>query len=163
MSGRVGYSFELTPNNEIVWEYKTPLISGQPASQGDTLVINNNLTFRLKRYPTDYSAFDGKDLSSQGYIELNPDTEYCDQVLPIEEVGMDYQLQIFPNPVKNRLTIEWEGMPYSDIRIFDVLGIQLASFNVSGGRKYVDVATWEAGIYFVQVDGNALQKFVVSK
>ena len=54
-SGRFGYSVELTPDNEVVWEYKTPRNEPAPATQGDTLAINNNLTFRLNRLPVSYT------------------------------------------------------------------------------------------------------------
>ncbi|MEL6989244.1 MAG: aryl-sulfate sulfotransferase, partial [Bacteroidota bacterium] len=38
--GRFGYIFEIDENQEIVWEYKTPLaITGMPANQGDSLGI----------------------------------------------------------------------------------------------------------------------------
>lgn len=50
-AGQYGYSFEMTPQQEIVWEYVTPLAGGEPVSQGDTLLINQNLTFRIERYP----------------------------------------------------------------------------------------------------------------
>ena len=33
-SGRQGYSFEITPSNQIVWEYITPLRAGTPVDQG---------------------------------------------------------------------------------------------------------------------------------
>ncbi|RMF32541.1 MAG: hypothetical protein D6765_00165, partial [Bacteroidetes bacterium] len=55
-SGRWGYTFELSPDGEVVWEYKTPLRGGAPVAQGDTLELNQNLTFRVRRYPTDYPA-----------------------------------------------------------------------------------------------------------
>ena len=66
--GRFGYTFEITPDNEIVWEYITPLRGGAVVPQGDTLLMNNNLTFRSHKYPVDFEAFDGKDLSSKGWI-----------------------------------------------------------------------------------------------
>ena len=68
--GRYGYSYEMTPNLDIVWEYKTPLRGGNPVPQGDTLQINNNLTFRMARIPSDAPAFVGRDLSPHR-ISLN--------------------------------------------------------------------------------------------
>ncbi len=162
-SGRFGYSFELTPEQEIVWEYKTPLKGGAQVPQGDTLTVNNNLTFRMKRYPSDFVAFDGKDLSQKGWIELNPDTTFCDELTPIAELMTDYQLRLFPNPASDQLTVEWEAGVYADICIFDLWGREVVRFDASGGRKYLDISSWEQGIYLVQIDGADWQKLVISR
>ena len=74
--GRWGDTREITPDGELAWRYKTPLINAggfaSPVSQGSEPTINQNMTFRAHRYPTDFAAFDGVDLSPQGVIELDP-------------------------------------------------------------------------------------------
>lgn len=163
-SGRFGYSFELTPENEIVWEYVTPLNGGQPATQGDTLEMNNNLTFRMNRFPADYAAFDGKDLSSKGYIEQNPNTTFCAQILPVAEQMKDYQLKVYPNPADQMITIEWEGGLYVDVAVYDLVGRQIvAPMSLSGGRKYLDTSDWEAGVYFVRINQAETVKVVIGR
>lgn len=162
-SGRFGYSFEMTPSNEIVWEYKTPLRMGQPASQGDTLAINNNLTFRLKRYPTDFAAFEGKDLSSKGYIELNPDTTFCNNTMTsINEFSLPSKMKVFPNPTSDLLTIEWDNMMKADLEIYNQLGHRVAAYpKCSGGRKYIMTDSWTPGIYFATINRAYSAKFIV--
>ncbi len=161
-SGRFGYTFELTPNDEIVWEYKTPLVAGNPATQGDTLTINNNLTFRVKRYPADFAAFDNKDLSGKGWIELMPDTNFCNTLTPLVEIIDESAFKVFPNPSNGFLTVEWDGMFYANIEIFNILGQRMDSFpKCSGGRKYIDTKQWEAGVYFVTIDGGYSRKVIV--
>ena len=159
--GRFGYSFETTPDDEIVWEYKTPIIGGAAATQGDTLEINNNLTFRMKRIPSGFAAFEGRDLSPQGYLELNPDEEFCDTILAIEDAMTDYKMKVFPNPSSNQVTIEWEAGRMVDVQIFDLLGQEITRFEASGGRKFLDVSTWHSGIYFIQVNQFAVTKLIV--
>ena len=163
ISGRTGYAFELTPNDEIVWEYKTPLIMGNPATQGDSLALNNNLTFRITRYPADYEAFEDKDMSGKGWIELNPDSLFCDQILPTTSVMKEYYLKVFPNPATNHVTIEWEGGLYAEVMIYDLVGRKVDSFRASGGRKYLDVSAYEAGFYFIEIEGREVEKFLVTK
>ena len=154
-SGRFGYSFEITPNNEIVWEYKTPIKGMIPATQGDTLAINNNLTFRMDRYPKDFAAFDGKDLSRKGWIELNPDTIFCDMLTATVNPMLESNFKVFPNPASNFLTIEWDGMMYVDMEVIDMIGQQVATFTCNGGRKYIDTSNWNSGVYFVSfIAGN---------
>ena len=74
--GRWGDTREITPDGDLAWRYKTPLINAggfaSPVSQGSVPSINQNLTFRAHRYPQDFPAFDNVDLSPQGVIELNP-------------------------------------------------------------------------------------------
>jgi len=159
-SGRFGYTFEVTPDNEIVWEYVTPLVGGAPVTQGDTLNINQNLTFRMKRYPTDYEAFDGRDLTPMGWLELNADSLFCDQILPTSEEMSNYYLSVFPNPANNQITIEWEGGVYADVMIYDILGREMDKFRASGGRKFVDIAAYQAGIYFVEIEGREVKRFI---
>lgn len=160
-SGRFGYTFELTPDNEIVWEYKTPIIMGNPATQGDTLAINNNLTFRMKRYPTDYTAFEGRDLSSKGWLELNPDSTFCELILPTEEVLDEGAFKVFPNPTSGQLTIEWDGMQYAEVAIYNLLGQLQERYRCSGGRKYLDTSRWEKGVYLIVIDGKYSRKVIV--
>lgn len=159
-AGRFGYNFEVTPENEIVWEYVTPINGGAQATQGDTLSINNNLTFRMKRFPVDYSAFDGRDLSAKGWIELEPDTFFCDQILPVTDVMSKYFLDIYPNPTTGHLTIEWEGGIYVEVEIFNTLGVKMKSFVATGGRKYLDISDWPAGVYIAQIGGIENLKFI---
>ncbi len=163
-SGRFGYTFELTPNNEIVWEYKTPLAGGSPATQGDTLVINNNLTFRMKRYPVDFAGFAGRDLSPQGWIELEPDSSFCDMLTSTMAPMDEANFKLYPNPASDFLTIEWDGMMYVDLEVFDMVGRKFASYsNCNGGRKFINTAPWPSGVYLVSfvADGNWYSRKVV--
>ena len=74
--GRWGDTREITPEGELAWRYKTPLINAggyaSPVSQGTTPDINQNMTFRAHRYPVSYAAFDNVDLTPQGVLELDP-------------------------------------------------------------------------------------------
>ena len=157
--GRFGYTFELTPDNEIVWEYKTPLVGGSPASQGDTLSVNNNLTFRVDRYPADFEAFDGRDIEATEYLELNPDTSFCALTSTFDI--SQYQLELYPNPAADVLTVEWSGGLWVDIELFDLLGRRVGHFKASGGRKYYSIAHLEEGTYIVRIDQKEIQKLLI--
>ncbi len=157
--GRFGYSFEMTPENEIVWEYKTPINGGAQATQGDTLEINNNLTFRIQRIPTDFPAFDGKDLSSDGWMELEPDSTFCQQILPVNDLIDMYSLNLYPNPANDMITIEWDAGKYIEMDVIDILGRQfIPSMKITGGRKFLNTSNWEDGLYFVRINKRAVLK-----
>ena len=153
-AGRFGYSVELTPENEIVWEYKTPIIGGSPASQGDSLSMNDNLTFRMDRYPIDFAAFEGKDLSPKGWIEQSPDSSFCANLITSIPPMVEANFKIYPNPATDFLTVEWDGMMYVNLEIIDMYGHVLTSYMGNGGRKYIDTKDWPGGVYFVSFKEN---------
>jgi hypothetical protein len=152
-SGGAGYSFELTPTDEIVWEYKTPLLGGQPVSQGTVLDDRTNNTFRMTRIPSDYVAFDGRDLTPQGYLELDPNLNFCDSLVSTMGPIVDYKLKLYPNPTSDQLVIEWESADMVDIDVYDALGRPVTQVESQGGRTYVNTSDWQAGFYFVMING----------
>jgi len=69
-AGAQGTFFEVTPKGKEVWRYVNPAYPIKPDTQkvdkdGNPKKINfmNFIVFRIYRYPHDYSAFKGKDLS----------------------------------------------------------------------------------------------------
>lgn len=74
--GRWGDTREITSDGELAWRYKTPLVNAggfaSPVSQGTQPSINQNMTFRAHRYPSDFPAFQSVMLEPQGVLELNP-------------------------------------------------------------------------------------------
>ncbi|MCP3928010.1 MAG: T9SS type A sorting domain-containing protein [Bacteroidetes bacterium] len=158
-SGRTGFTFELTPTNEIVWEFVTPLNGGSPAVQGESPA--NNQTFRVERYPIDYIGFEGKDLSPKGYIELNPDTTYCDMILPVSDIYFSDQLKIYPNPANERLTIDWQGIGKATVEVIDLPGKKVMEFEISRGCRNLNITDLQKGIYFVRVNGVQVRKLLV--
>jgi len=61
-----GRFFEIDPAGNIVWHYQNP-DDGSIVSQGGS--SGGFTTYRAERYPPDYSAFTGRDLTPQGIIE----------------------------------------------------------------------------------------------
>ncbi len=160
-SGRQGYIVELTPTNQIVWEYVTPRIGVNPATQGDTLQLNNNLTFRAFRYPIDYIAFDGKDLSPKGFLELEPNEEWCDRLVSVDNPEIPIS-RIYPNPATDMVHLTWDTGKIIDIEIVDILGRTRLKAKGNGGMKYLDISSLETNVYFIRIDGMTANKLVVA-
>ncbi len=161
--GRHGYSFEMTPEDEVVWEYVTPLKGGAAVEQGDTLDINNNLTFRMKRYPIDFAGFEGRTLEGDGFIEVGGDEAFCDQILPVEMSYINDDLKVYPNPTAGFVTLEWESKLYEEITILNTLGQVMYNREHSGGRIFLDVSSWDAGQYFIRTSGQGITKLIITK
>jgi uncharacterized protein (TIGR02145 family) len=74
--GQWGDIREVTPSGQIAWRYKTPLsVAGgfaSPVTQGTELFLTQNATNRAYRYPSDFGAFSGVELITEGFLELNP-------------------------------------------------------------------------------------------
>ena len=125
-------------------------------------MINNNLTFRNQRYPVDYPAFNDRSFLDHTWIENNPDSTFCDLISPTNDLAY-MMLNMFPNPAKNRFTLEWRADLYTKIEVIDIKGRQMLSFSATGGRKYIDVSEWRDGVYFIRVAGRAVRKLVVRR
>jgi len=69
-----GRFIEVTPENEIVWEYICPVIGSGPVDQGDNLTPSANGTFKGRRYQRDIQGFVGKKIVPGSQIELYPIT-----------------------------------------------------------------------------------------
>lgn len=159
LNGRTGYAFEMTPENEIVWEYIVPIKNGTFISQGET--AQNNLTFRIKRYPEWYSAFEGKDLTPKGFMELNPDTTYCEQLISGSQPQPPAaELRVYPNPVDAQLVIERSVEEWVRYQLIDFTGTCVMKGSVSGRTSYIDTDLLPRGMYVLQIPGYPAVTFV---
>jgi len=61
--GESGHFLEIDENENIVWEYISPIGGSRILHQGDDPTSDKNIVFRAIKYTTDYKAFDGKDLT----------------------------------------------------------------------------------------------------
>lgn len=72
--GNYGTIVEVSQEGSIVWEYVNPVVKDIPLTQGDAIPVNStgtqNAMFRAYRYPIDFPGFEGKDMTSGSYLEL---------------------------------------------------------------------------------------------
>ena len=62
-NGARGQIFEVTPDGETVWRFTNPFTDDGILAQGDSVAEFSNLYFKCNRYPVDFPAFDGRDLT----------------------------------------------------------------------------------------------------
>tara|TARA_B110000908_G_scaffold131204_1_gene154388 strand:+ start:893 stop:1813 length:921 start_codon:yes stop_codon:yes gene_type:complete len=155
--GRYGYTFEIDENEEIVWEYKTPLNQGLPVGQGSELNINNNLTFQVNRYGIDFPGFEGVDLSPIGYIEINPDTTFCPGIIDnIDEIELA-SIPVFPNPVEGNLFFSGIGLESQNVTVelFSLTGQIIRSKQMTlQTLNSIELDDLNTGIYLVRILAN---------
>lgn len=154
VQGRSGYTFEITPIEEIVWEYENPFVFGNAATQGDSVAEGTNIVFRLRRYPADYPAFQNRSLVGGAYLELDPDTASC--TLPVvgrEQPQVQETFTLWPQPAHNRLGLR---LPEADVYRIDLLsldGKQIKSYEKRGQELSLDLPDLAQGLYLIRVRG----------
>ena len=76
--GPRGLLFEIDTNANTVWQYQSPVSSSGILADGDDPLDSQIRLFRALKYPLDYPAFNGRDLTPQGSIELQPEVDNCE-------------------------------------------------------------------------------------
>jgi hypothetical protein len=145
--GREGRIFEITPSNEIVWEYVNPVDNADGGITNQTEgPPTNNLTFRAIKYPRTYGAFTGRDVTPGDPIEGNPDLSPCNS-LSVDQVSLENSLQVYPNPVSETLTIRTSAV-IDRVEVYSIIGRKVAQFK---NTKEIDVSALNGGIYIFKM------------
>lgn len=162
-TGFQGYTYEVTPNNEIVWEYETPLSGGNPVAQGTSLNPRENLTFRMYRYPTNYAAFTNRDLSPKSYLELNPDTiDACKKATSVtESMALNQNFKLYPNPAYSEFTVDLNEQNDVLLSVKNGTGKMVYQERLNKQQNRINTTNWQNGIYWIQIDNNTPQKLIV--
>jgi len=68
---------------------------------------------------------------------------------------------VYPNPASDELTIKSNGDVISSISIVDVVGkVLFAESNLNSEIKNIDISSFSAGIYFVNINNNLTKKVI---
>ncbi len=140
--GDSGYFFEITPTEEIVWEYINPVTPTGILSQGDDSTASPNLTFRALRYASDYPAFTGRDLTPSAPVEQNPDLSGCTILSTAETQNQNFT--ITPNPTKDIITIHGD---IDKVEIYNLLGKRIRSTS----KNTIDLSKQKTGMYILKI------------
>ncbi|MFZ1808598.1 MAG: aryl-sulfate sulfotransferase [Cyclobacteriaceae bacterium] len=158
-----GLIFEVTPDAEIVWRYKSPItvdgIEGRDFEGSNSNFVSDN-NFRATKYSKDYSAFNNIDLIPKEPIEGEPWIP-CSIVTEVEEYN-EINIEIFPNPVHDELYVESpEPERLISIRLLTLQG-QIIYDLTRQGKFMLDVRDLNQGLYILLID-NKLTKIIEIK
>ncbi|HRG65722.1 MAG TPA: aryl-sulfate sulfotransferase [Saprospiraceae bacterium] len=144
-AGNKGYCYELDKNGELLWEYVLPYRGFGPVSQGSILIPNDNPVFSYRRFSRDFPGFSDKDMGAKGWIELNPDSTYCER-LTLTESPLDVSTIPYPNPTSDQ--ISWTNVVSGGhVYLYDVNGIMVKSAATRGEKQSMVVSDLPTGIY----------------
>ncbi|NNC96252.1 MAG: T9SS type A sorting domain-containing protein [Chitinophagales bacterium] len=149
--GNKGHFFEIDQTGNVVWEYINPVILGGPVSQGN--LANNNPVFKIERYPSDYSAFDGRDLSPSAPVELNPVPYNCEifdsTSTNIYDISAN-EVKIYPLPAQEKVHIKNTSL-IVDASMYDLSG-KLLYKNAARSLKLTIPLQFNSGIYLLKIE-----------
>lgn len=158
-AARIGFSYELTPEGNVAWEYRTPIRNGFPIEQGNLIGLSENFTFQIERYPEDFPGFAGRDIYSIGFIELNPNGGICD-FTNIDENYVKPDILAHPNPASDYLWIKNNEAPF-EILITNLFGETILNTRIENGENKINVSDWAQGIYFISGENGIVQKKII--
>ncbi|MEM0998560.1 MAG: aryl-sulfate sulfotransferase [Bacteroidota bacterium] len=164
--GTDGRLIEVTPDNEIVWEYINPDAGSVIVAQGDTLPPGtstyylSNPLFRAFRYFADDPALVGKSLVAGAPIEPNPAPSDCRPVSATPTAPGELP-RIYPNPATQRVHVAFPQPQTRSYRVGNALGQIWRQGTTEPGRLDLEVADWPAGMYWIQITGFAPTRLLV--
>ncbi len=162
-SGRI---FEVTTGGEIVWQYVNPVTDDGPLAQGDSIPPSPtsrpewlaNSVFRAYRYPASYPAFDGKDLTPKGLIELMPTAIEGPSGIP-DGFALS---QNYPNPFNPSTAIIFRVPRLTDVTlaVYNMLGQRVKTLvDRPYGRGthlvHFDATGLPSGVYFYRLEAGS--------
>ncbi|MCB0638718.1 MAG: aryl-sulfate sulfotransferase [Lewinella sp.] len=150
-AGTGGHLFEVTPEDEIVWEYIIPIAGNAPATQGDVLQTND--AFRATRFAADSPELLGMPLVSGEPIELEPldyDCTLFGQPTSTHEPG-DWSVSISPNPCREELRLEWPDAARYQLEVIDARGQVFVRRQEVAGQVILSTQQWPAGLYIARI------------
>ena len=159
-SGRQGWAFEVDAAGEIVWEYVIPLFQGEPIVQGTEMV--GAATFRATKYPADHPFLSQQELTTNTYIELEPDTLFCGSIsLAVgRSTNSGSGVHIYPNPARNLVHVS--GLDPARAELLDATGKVVRQFP-SNGTGTIDVTGLAAGLYVLRIGGEGSALLMVEE
>lgn len=142
--GDSGYFFEIDNNDNIVWEYINPDTNNGIISQGET--ASANFVFRALKFPKDYAAFTGKDLTPTTTVEINTNGNSCN-VLGVTPFEISDNVNIYPNPTTGFISVNTK-LSIDKIEIYNTLGKLMKTVL---NNKNVSIENYYTGIYFIRI------------
>ena len=101
---------------------------------------------------------------NQDTFEIDYVRVYQQSALSTPDAGVKKKFILIPNPVKNKLTIQFdEVQTASQVTIYSIQGQELSSFHMNSEQETIDISNFSNGIYVVKITdekGSFTSRFV---
>lgn len=119
-----------------------------------TIAHYYNNTWNLGSYGAATAHGSGTFSMSTNVTSLSPFAVFDQNTLTsIHNVAATPTFDVYPNPTTEAVNITLgEPAKYKRVRVFDIIGNEMASIPVNGTVTTVDLSTMPSGVYFVSID-----------
>lgn len=159
-SGRQGRLFEVDTAGTVVWEYENPVVSGQSVAQGTVPPALGNQLFHTGRYSPDHPGLQGHLLDPIGYIELSPDTDFCNMPMalapPVEE-------DVLTCLVQGDVLVVLGLGSVAVYDLYDATGRAITSGTLRTDRDGVALSGLRTGVYVLRLHGHGVLRFALQR
>jgi hypothetical protein len=157
-----GYSSSINPFIYLIYDYnntnfqnanKRKLTINLALHQIEAISSTNGLDFFLSSESLIYLPFVNNPQKMFTFSLNNYLSDYISNYLNIETTNIsNNEIIIFPNPTKNFIEIEGKWSLYKKYKIVDVFGKTKIQGTLDNQK--IELVNIEAGIYFMQIEGN---------
>lgn len=156
-SGRL---FQINGDDEIVWDYTSPITGKGPVDQG--VKATGNAVFRSLKYPANYKAFESVTLKDGLPLEGKYLYQFCDDTTGSAEptdttthggfVSLNATTsRVWPNPAGNKVHVESDDILLC-VNVLSLDGRTLIATKPNDVRSTdLDLSNLSAGSYLVEV------------
>jgi len=158
-NGPAGTFTEVTTTGTTVWKYVNPVTPNSILSQGST--PSQNLVFKSIFYPTNYSGFDGQNLTTGNTIEnSNTVSDACNLTLAVTDFVLWDEVRVYPNPTVDNLFLNLGDLSKSKIQVqlYNSLGQLVYEFIPSNNETLISTADYSNGIYYIRISSGSISK-----
>jgi hypothetical protein len=131
-----------------------------------TRIYEQNAKGEASRYTyIDNNALKGNNYYRLRMIDANGNANYSETVVAFVK-SSGFEVEAFPNPVSNNLTVRAHGVQGSEasIQVTDVTGKVIKTIKMSGNSETIDMKGLASGMYLIKyVDSNHQQTLRVTK
>jgi hypothetical protein len=158
-NGPSGIFTEVNDSGTTLWKYANPVNATGIISQGTT--PTQNTVFRCSFYPSNYSGFNGHNLAASAIIEnSNTVSASCGLTLANSESNLLEGIQLYPNPVKDILHLNFGNLDVTQlqVKLFSSIGQLIFEKRADNSELIIPVTNYSNGIYFIQINDKTNSK-----
>jgi hypothetical protein len=158
-NGPAGTFTEVNTTGTTVWKYINPVKPTSIMTQGTT--PSQNLVFKASFYPTNYSGFVGKTITTGTIIEnSNTVSSTCSLVLDIDNNEIN-STKLYPNPASETLNIEISAkfsFEKTQLKLVNNLG-QIVFQTITNDSNFtLPVSNFSEGIYYLMISSDEVSE-----